>query len=167
MPQTIQEDKKYGKEIVDWNIPEYYKHKRGAGWYIMAGIIDLVLIFYAFSTDNFLFAVIVIIASFIIILFDSNDPEEINFRITTIGIIIGNKFYDYDEIKNFSIIYKPNEEIKKLYFEFKNVITQRLFIPLEDQNPLQVRNILLKYLSEDLDRDGEPLSEAFSRTFKI
>ena len=70
-------------------------------------------------------------------------------------------------IKNFSIIYKPKDEIKNLYFEYKNPIHPRLSIPLLDKNPLQIREYLLKYLAEDLDRTDQPVSEALGRLFKL
>ena len=133
----------------------------------MGGIIDLILIIYAFWTHNFLFAVIIIIASFIVILHDSSNPEDIEFSITTSGLILGKKFYDYDEVKDFAVVYKPNKNLKRLYFELKAPFAHRLSIPLQEQDPLPIREHLLKYLLEDLERKDESVSEAFARTFKI
>jgi hypothetical protein len=110
---------------------------------------------------------IIIVISIIIILNDGQKPMTVNFSITDEGVMIGKKFYDYDELKNFSVIYKPRRDIKNLYFEFKNPIKQRLSIPLMDQDPLKIRKYLLKYLEEDLERTDPPLSENLARLFKL
>jgi len=156
-----------GDEIISWQVPEYEKHERNKSWYIFAGIIGLLFLVYAIYTKNFLFAVIIIVVALIIILHDSREPDLIKTSITDEGIIVGRKFYDYDEIKNFSIVYKPKQKVKNLYFEFKNVIRQRLSIPLDDINPLSIRETLLKYLPEDLDRTDQPLSEGLAKMFKL
>ena len=157
----------FGGEIISWDIEEYERYERGFGWYLVAGLINIAFVVYAFYSNNFLFAVIVVMASFVIILHDSGEPNEVNFSIAYDGIAVGGKFYDFNEIKNFSIVYKPNQDLKKLYFEFKTPIRNRLSIPLYDQDPLIIRENLLKYLVEDLERKDEPTSEVFSRNFKI
>jgi hypothetical protein len=157
----------YGDEIISWLVPEYEKHERSKQWYIIAGSISFTLLILSFFTNNFLFAVIIIIAVFITILRDGQEPLKVLFSITDEGVEIGKKFYDYDEIKDFSIIYKPKMEVKNLYFEFKNPIKPRLSIPLYDVDPLQIRETLLKYLTEDLDRTDQPVSEAFGKLLKL
>ena len=164
MPEN---QKKYGEPIVSWEIEEYERHERGFSWYFIAGLINIFFIWYAFQTNNFLLTVIVIMSSFVIILHDSGEPTEIGFSITYDGIVLGENFYDFDEIKNFAIVYKPNQELKRLYFEFKTPMRNRLSIPLYSEDPLIIRENLLKYLVEDLERKDEPLSEVFSRSFKI
>lgn len=156
-----------GDEIVSWQVPEYEKHERNKSWYILASIIGLLLLVYAIYTKNFLFAVIIIIVSLILILTDKGDPNLVKISITDEGIIVGRRFYDYDEIKDFSVVYKPKQGVKNLYFEFKNALRQRLSIPLEDMNPLSIRENLLKYLPEDLDRTDHPLSERLAKLFKL
>lgn len=156
-----------GDEIVSWQVPEYEKHERNKSWYILASIIGLLLLVYAIYTKNFLFAVIIIIVSLILILTDKGDPNLVKISITDEGIVVGRRFYDYDEIKDFSVVYKPKQGVKNLYFEFKNVLRQRLSIPLEDMNPLSIRENLLKYLPEDLDRTDHPLSERLAKLFKL
>jgi hypothetical protein len=157
----------YGDEIIGWEVPEYEKHERTKAWYITASIIAVLLLLYSFWTANFLFAVIIIITSLVIILHDGQEPDMVRFSITDEGIIIGRKFYDYDEIKDFSIVYKPRQGVKNLYFEFKSALKHRLSIPLRDMNPLLIRENLLKYLKEDLDRTDQPVSEGIARMLKL
>lgn len=157
----------YGKKMISWTIPEYDKHEREKGWYIAAAIVGLIFIIYSFFSGNFLFAAIVIIGALVIMIHDGQEPIKIDFSITDEGLIVGKKFYDYDVIKDFSIVYKPHENVKNLYFEFKNVVRPRLSIPLGNMNPLPIRENLLKYLPEDLERTDQPLSEALAKIFKL
>lgn len=157
----------YGKKMISWTIPEYDKHEREKGWYIVAAIVGLIFIIYSFFSGNFLFAAIVIIGALVIMIHDGQEPMKIDFSITDEGLIVGKKFYDYDVIKDFSIVYKPHDNVKNLYFEFKNAVRPRLSIPLKSMNPLPIRENLLKYLLEDLERTDQPLSEALAKMFKL
>jgi len=157
----------YGNELASWNVPEYEYHERNRLWYIFAITISLLFMVFAFLTQNFLFAVIIIIAALVIILNDGQKPMNVKFIITDEGILVGRKFYDYDDIKDFSIVYKPRLGVRNIYFEFIGITQPRITIDLKDENPLQIREILLKYLSEDLERTDEPLSEILGRFFKI
>ncbi|NTU99102.1 hypothetical protein HGA64_03795, partial [Candidatus Falkowbacteria bacterium] len=50
-----------------WQVPEYEKHERDKRWYILASIAAVLMLFYAFWTHNFLFAGIIILASFVMV----------------------------------------------------------------------------------------------------
>ncbi len=157
----------YGKKIMGWKIPEYDKHERTQNWYVIAAIVGALLVIYSFFSGNFLFAAIIIIGAFVIIMHDGQEPVKIDFNITDEGVIVGKNFYAYDTLKDFSLVYKPNQKIKNLYFEFKSAVRPRLSIPLNRENPLPIRENLLKYLPEDLERTDQPLSEALAKLFKL
>ena len=152
---------------ISWFIPEFEKHERTKNWYIIASVVVIFLLIFAVITKNYLFAVIVIIATIITIFHDGKEPDFLNVIIDDDGVIVGRKFYDYDDLKDFSLLFKPKEGLNNLYFEFKNTIKQRISIPLNNQDPLQIRDLLLKYLPEDLERTNMPLSENISKLLKI
>jgi len=154
-------------EIISWEIPEYDKHSRGKTWYVLFILVTLAILGYAVMTANFLFAVIVIIGGFVLIMNDARHPQSVPVSITTEGIFVGRKFYDYDEIRDFSIVYKPAEGLKKLYFEFKSRTRHRLSIFLADVNPIFVRDNLLPYLTENIERTDESISEALAKALKL
>ncbi|MCU0680597.1 MAG: hypothetical protein MUF50_04845 [Planctomycetes bacterium] len=157
------------KEIkeLNWLIPEYHKHDKSRNWYIGAIIIAVAMVIYSLVTLNFLFALIIIMAAVIIIINDHQEPSLVNFVINRKGIGVGKRFYEYSALSNFAVLYKPRENVKSLYFEFKNPVLPRLSIPLEKSNPVAIRDFLNKYLTEDLERNNLPLSEQISRLFKL
>jgi len=167
MPINLtQQPKDLGKTLAEWQFPEFVKYKRSQRWYITAGIIVALLLIYSAVTANILFAMIIIITSVIFILNQKRDPKMVSFKITEEGVIIDETLYEWPEIKNFWIIYEP-PKVKNLYFEFKSLLLPRLPIPLQDQDPVKIREILLDYIDEDIDREGEPISDGISRALKL
>ncbi|PIR93128.1 hypothetical protein COT99_02385 [Candidatus Falkowbacteria bacterium CG10_big_fil_rev_8_21_14_0_10_43_10] len=154
-------------EVISWAVPEYDKRERSKRWYIISSIAALSILVYSVWTGNFLFVVIIVLSALVIITNDFRQPDIINFSIGDEGLILGKKFIDYSELKNFSIIYKPRQDVKQLYFEFNNIFRPQLSIYLGNINPLKIRDILLNYLQEDLERENEPLSEQLGKLFKI
>ncbi|MFA5021379.1 MAG: hypothetical protein WC517_04995, partial [Patescibacteria group bacterium] len=57
--------------------------------------------------------------------------------------------------------------IKNLYVEFKNPLKGRLVIPLDGQDAVAIRDYLLRFLAEDLEREAEPISEQLRRFLKL
>jgi hypothetical protein len=108
-----------------------------------------------------------LIGSIMLFYFDQREAPMIDFILEEEGVVIGTKFYDYDEIKNFSIVYKPKEDIKNIYLTFNNNLRNRIAIPLIDKDPLIVRRYMLQYLDEDLDRNHEPVSESIAKILKL
>ncbi|HOD87264.1 MAG TPA: hypothetical protein PKH52_03295 [bacterium] len=167
------------KNFIQWQVPEYKKPKRSKRWYLLAAIFVFICLFFSFFTisdwhivflgarSNFLFALIILISMAITIIHDSQEPKMVTIKLGPEGIQIGRRFYDYDEIKQFCVLYKPKQSIKNLYLEFNNKMLPRLSIPLRRQDPLNVRNYLVRYLNEDLERIAPPLSEELTKLFKL
>lgn len=162
-----EENLDFGQELMSWEIPEYDKHERTTGWYIMAGLICLGLMIYGFYTANYLFVIIIFLFVGLNVINYFRQPDLLEFIITTEGIIIGTNFYDFDDIKDFSVIYKPSRNVRTLYLNFKSILRPRLSIPLADVNPVDVREHLIKYLAEDLERTDEANSDYIAKKLKL
>ena len=156
----------YGDMLANWSIPEYQVYKKDFSWFLLAGISIVLMMGYAFFTNNFLFAVIIVISAFILII-RGNEPVQVDFTIFEEGVAVGNKFYEYSKFKDFAIVYKPEEKVKNIYFEFSGLFFNRLSISLGGNNPLQIREILVKYLVENKEMVEQPVSENLARLFKI
>ncbi len=153
--------------LIEWEFPEFVKYNRGITWYISVSIIGILLLIYSIITGNFLFASIIIMLAFIYFYSTLYDPLPVRFVIAEEGILLGHTFYYYDNIKNFWIVYKPKEGIANLYFSFKNPLKPNLTIPLQDQNPIKVRQVLLNFLSEDKSVNDESFADFLERNLKL
>lgn len=156
----------YGQNLLSWQVPEYVKYERGRYWYLLTILAILGILAYAIFTANFFLIVIMILTIVILFVSHRQEPALIQIVITDKGLIIGQRFYPYNDINNFWLHYE-NTDHKALYLDFKGVIRPHLDIPLEKQDPLEVRGLLLKYLKEDLEREGEPILDSLSRFLKI
>jgi len=164
MPETKQ-NVQYGKEFVSWQITEYPHYEHGFFWYLGLVAAGVTLVIYALWTKNFLFAFIVIMFAIVFLIHAGRRPIICKFAITESGIVLHEKLYPWKELARFFIIYEP-PEVKTLYFEFGS-LRPRLPVPLDDQDPMKVREILLKFLREDSSQTEEPISDWFGRLLKI
>ncbi|MEA3272422.1 MAG: DUF5673 domain-containing protein [Patescibacteria group bacterium] len=158
-------EKQHGKILASWEMQDFDKYKKSILWYVIAVIAGMSMLVYAIFTANFLFAVIVLMFAIIILLHDLRSPRKIKCGITESGILLGERIYKWSEFENFWILYEP-PELKNLYLELKGV-RPRITVSLEKQNPNRIREILNKYLMEELEREDEPLTEYVGRVLKI
>jgi hypothetical protein len=183
------EDIKSENDVISWRIPEYHGEEKTKLWYAIYSLIGIALLVYAIFTQNFIFAVIIIFAAVLMVIFDGGHPGTLEIIISDRGIAVGKEFYSYDQIEDFFMIYEPEQGLKNLYLQFKrfarpslpesepahyswlfwlvNFARTRFTIPLEDMNPIIIRRNLLKYIKENLDRTTIPLSEQLTKLFKL
>jgi len=164
--QNNKQNQAKGQLLANWTFPEYIQYERSRRWYFWGGLTVSILVIWSLITLNILFAVIIILFSIILYSQGKKPPIDVGLKIFEDGIQIGSKFYKYKEINSFWMIYEP-PEVKNLYLHLKTKIKPALIIPLEKQNPIRIRKILLKYVDEDLEKDEESLSEILGRRFKI
>jgi hypothetical protein len=183
------EDINSENDVIRWHIPEYHYEEKTKLWYTIYALIGAGLLVYAIFTQNFIFAIIIIFAAVLLIIFDGGNVGMLEVEISDRGIKVGKEFYSYDQIDDFFIIYEPDNGVKNLYLEFKrfakpslpeneperyswlfwlvNFARTRFSIPLQDMNPVLIRRNLLKYVKENLDRTTIPLSEQLTKLFKL
>jgi len=168
MPKNIiKEDVNIGEVAWQWEFQEYEQYERGFRWYLVMSLVALALIIFSVGSGNYLFALIVVLFVVIMILQNMQRPLGVVFAITDNGILLGDRFYSYNELDKFWLLYNP-PLLKTLYFEPKNLVKHRLSVPLADEaNPSEIREFLNQFLSEDLEVEEEPLSEKLSRLLKI
>lgn len=155
-----------GEPIRSWTIDEYERHERGPMWYAVAFIVGVALVLYAMITQDFLFAIIIIMAGVIIGLSTLREPRRVLFQVTTRGVAVDRTFSPYKELKSFWILYEP-PHVKNLYIDFRNPVTPHLKVPLEEEDPLEVRSALLEFMGEEQSQEDEPLSDLLGRVLKL
>lgn len=156
----------FGNPIVAWEVDEYEKHDRPLRWYLVMSVVAVTLMVYALFTANFLFAVIILMIGIIAYLSGFREPDKLTVIITDAGLVIGKRFYPFKDLTDFSIAYEP-PHVKILYVQCKSVWHPLLSIPMEDVDPNDVRESLLPYLFENLERTEETLTDLISRVYKL
>ena len=47
------------------------------------------------------------------------------------------------------------------------MLQHRITIPLEDINPVELREVLLMYIEEDLEKEEEPTTESLTKILRL
>ncbi|PJE76277.1 hypothetical protein COV04_00125 [Candidatus Uhrbacteria bacterium CG10_big_fil_rev_8_21_14_0_10_48_11] len=149
-----------------WVISEYPEYARDRQWYIVASIVAILLLGLAVWYGNFLGAILVLLTAVIVVARHLETAPRLAISLRGDGIKVGEKLYSYSQMKSFWIIFEP-PHTKTLYFDFQSDWKPRLPIPLGEADPFDVRDLLLKYLEEDLSRESEPISDALSRLLRL
>jgi len=169
MPQNVDKlrniDYNFGDLLFEWEVPEFEEQSRGIVWYMLMFAITIILLGISVWTGNFLFALIIILAIFIVFLKSYSPNRNLKFKIYDRGLMLGKEFYEFKDVESFYIIYDP-PVVKKLYFVVKG-FGPDLSLPLNDMNPLVVRKKLLDYLEEDLDKEDETLDDHLNKFLKL
>ncbi|MCX6740107.1 MAG: hypothetical protein NTZ49_02670 [Candidatus Parcubacteria bacterium] len=159
------QENNYGKVFFRWKIPEFTEHQRSNLWYLIMIILAVIVVVYCIVITNYFFALIVILATFIVFLRKYEPPKDIIFQITEDGIVLGGQFFEYDKFSGFYILYSP--PVKKIYFKLKGLSPDDLSIPLDNNNPLPIREKLLEYLDEDLNKQHQTISDILETLLKL
>ncbi|MDQ5952700.1 MAG: hypothetical protein QG626_829 [Patescibacteria group bacterium] len=154
-----------GRVILAWETWEFIPVQRSSRWYILASAAGLGMLIYALLTNNFVFALIIVMFAVIILMRDLKKPSRVQAAITSEGVVFNNEFYPFNDIKDFSVIFEP--PVSNLYLGFNNRFAPLVSIPLDDADPNQVRAELLPFIFENLERDSESLTDTLSRVYKL
>ena len=148
-----------------WEAPSFPKYERGKRWYLFMTLVAVFLVAYSIWVSNFLFAFIILLSCILLILAGSQKPEVVLIQIGDHGVVWDGKLYPFQEIDQFAIVYQPPTKV--LYLNLKSSFRPQLRIPLEDQDPVTLRNHLKRYVYEDLDLQDENLSDILGRLLRI
>lgn len=156
--------KKKSIQTIEWRAPEFIKYKKEKSWFLWAGLIFLAVLIYAIFTKNVFLIITVCLAAFTVYVYALKKPRNIRFGISGKGIKIENQLYAFNNLKSFWIFYDP-PEIKELSIRSKKMMMPYIRIPLGKQNPVEIRELLLKFLPER--QHKESAIDALARRFRF
>lgn len=133
--------------LIQWQAPEFSYSPKSAAWYFWLFFGAALLLGFAFYTRNYSFGLIILLSFLLVFAWSKKEPRIINFAVTKQGIMIGEKLHRFTELESFWIFYEP-PEIKEVSVKSRKKILHYLKMPLEEENPAQIRKILLEYLPE-------------------
>lgn len=145
--ENIQEEN-YDGSFHFWSAPEYAPYSVGRNFYIFSTLFLGAIVAYALFSNSPIMAITFILVGVVGYLFLQKEPKIITFKITHEGVIAGNEIYDFDNLKSFWIYYNPPHE-KILSLRSKNNFTPHVHIPIEDEDPVYIRQILIGFIPEE------------------
>lgn len=151
--------------MLSWEIS--VRKDKGTTWYMTAGVFALALIVWGFIVGLYVMSIVIFIFVGVYVLVENNAPDTARIEVNENGIGIGNSFYDYPKIEEFSIVYDSGKAVL-LRLKMKNRGMRYIDVDLnQDVNPAELRGFLAQYLPES-ETGGELTStERLTRYLKI
>lgn len=135
------------QDTLKWIAPEFEHYQKNKMWFIVVGLIATALIIWALLSRNFLFALLIGLSFFSIIVYGLKKPRNIHLAITPKGVKVGKTLYEFSNLKSFWIFYDL-PKLKEISIRSKKTFMPYIKLPLGEQNPINVRRMLIKYLPE-------------------
>ncbi len=149
---------------IAWHTHEFKQHERGKNWFTILIIVTLIFFVGTILWKNYTFAIVILSASLCTYIYAKKEPRLIDFKINHRGIFIDDKPHLYGELRSFWIFYDP-PRLKELVLVSKRKTQTAIRIPIDQENPTQLRNFLLKYLREE--EQEESLMDVISDLLKF
>ncbi len=139
------------KGPVVWEALEYDHHHKTADWYWAVGIIAVSIALISVILGNIIFAIVVLVSLFALIVGARRTPRIVRFELNKTGLLIDDtEFHPYTRLRSFWVENNTHHDGKsKLYFHSRKVTSQLIVIPIDEVDPEEVRDYLLDMLLEE------------------
>ncbi|OGI16556.1 MAG: hypothetical protein A2Z52_01860 [Candidatus Moranbacteria bacterium RBG_19FT_COMBO_42_6] len=135
------------RALISWQAPEFEVYEKDNKWYAYISLILIAIIGYAVYSNSLIMAIAFILIGVILYIQLHKEPKIIDFALTTDGVVAGREIFEFDQIRSFWIFYDPPHE-KYISFHTKGHLVPFIHIAIDDQNPVELRRILIKYIPE-------------------
>lgn len=144
-----------GNDHIIWSALEYPIRGKTTDWYWALGIIAVAGAVASYILGNILFSIIILLGAFTVAVYGARHPHTVEFEIDRRGIRSGATLYPYSSLVSFWII--EGAEESKILLQSSKVFMPYIVIPLGEEDPEAVREVLLNYLKEE--EHAEPIAQ--------
>lgn len=163
-PQKQPDPGKQKNDSLEWKALEFTPRDRSREWFWGIGIVGGGISIFSLIIGNFLFSLLVILAIFLLFLYEIRGPREYEFGITPRGVRTQNRLFEFAHLDSFWIFEHENGE-KELSILSQKTFVPNLKIPLGAMEAKTVRSVLKKYLPEK--HHEESLIDILARRFGV
>ena len=143
------------KEPLTWQAYEYVHREKSADWYWAVSIITISMAVTAILFNNVLFAVFILLAFFILMMYSKRRPELLQIKLDERGVSEGTLRYHYTSIESFWVEDRYGES--KLIMKSKKKALPYITIPIFEVSANDVRDHIKKHVREE--EHAEPLAK--------
>ncbi len=141
------------KNPIEWQTKEFQYFPKSKMWFLVLFVVAGVIEVYFLLSGNFFAFVTFLLVFFVVILYSVKKPNVLRLRIDDSGVKVNENKYEFSEFQSFWIFYDSYRfdgpiEVKELLMQREGAFKQPLTIPLENQDPVVLRNFLNEYLDE-------------------
>ncbi|MEK7582957.1 MAG: hypothetical protein AAB483_00940 [Patescibacteria group bacterium] len=132
-----------------WTAPATYRRHGLRAPYVFAALLAvaavLIAIFQQDVTTVILFALLAIMT----VVHVRRPVPLVEIEVSPLRLNVGDHSYRYEQIKSFWVHYEPEYDIRELSLHLKKWHHPYVKIQIEDQDPVQIRAILLEFIPEE------------------
>lgn len=133
--------------LLQWQTPEFESREISRNFYLWSGAFILATIVYALATNSPVMAITFILIGIMGYITLERDPLMLRCAITGEGVIVEKELYVFENIESFWIVYE--EDDKYISLKTTGKLTPFVHIPLGNENPAKIRDILIEYIPEE------------------
>jgi len=136
-----------------WQAPEFEIYERDRKWYFYVSLILVLIVTYAVFTNSLMMAVTFILIGVLGYIYLQKEPRILNFLITKEGVIAGRELYSFENLKSFWVFYEE-DDLRVISLHTLSYLAPYIHIPIHDQDPAEIRKILMDYIPEEEHKPG-------------
>ena len=136
--------------LLEWEGREYDHNPKSTDWYWALGIIAVASTIASILFGNYLFAVLIIIATIVLALHATKIPPIHRFRLVEQGLVIGDELHLFERMISFSVLEDIEGKFPPLLsIKTRNLLSPHLVIPLEGVDADAVYSYFLHHVDEN------------------
>ncbi len=133
-----------------WEALEYDHVEKTSDWYWAVGIIAGSIALISVILGNIMFAIVIVVSTFALIVASKRVPKLVRFEISKAGVLIDKELKPFGTLRSFWVENNDHtDEPSKLFFKPRGVKGALIVIPIEGVSPLDIRDFLLHHLLEE------------------
>jgi len=134
--------------IHNWEAQEHEVFEKSKNWYLVAALILVAIIAYSVYTNSPVMSITFILIGVVGYIFLNKEPRILKFGIIEEGMVAGKEIYPFENINSFWIFYEP-DNLKVVSLKMKSKLVPIVHIPIGDEDPVMIREMLLEYIPEE------------------
>jgi len=134
-------------EKLNWIAPEYIHTEKTSDWYWIVGIITVSMAVISIMLNNVIFAVLILVAMFTLTLYASRKPQNIKIELNQKGVVYGDIYYPYGDIKSFHV--EDKDRYPRIIMQLNKKLSSYLIILIRDSHSEDIRDFLGDFLEEE------------------
>lgn len=138
---------RFDDALFTWTAPLRKTHDKGVIWLTVMTAGVGVLIWYAISTHNWIFAGAMIIAIVAYAVDHFTETPTVETKISAFGVKVGEHIIPFSSMRGFWILYHP-PFFGEIHFHTSRKVMNDIVVQLGDQDPVRLREFLTRHIPE-------------------
>ena len=135
-------------DFIRWETPEYHHSEKSADWHWIVWIVAGFAALASILLGNLIFGILIVIATFALVISASRPPELIECEADKEGVKIGNTLYPYSSLEAFGID-REAFSFPRLVMRSQKTLLPIIIIPLENVDTGLLSEFLAQYIPDE------------------